>query len=538
MTESIDRLVTRVLDLAVKSAPRQHTVDEDAPTFDEHLSAAQPTENAVPSLEDASVEESAPRWTQSGEDGLEEDDPPASRYDQIVDQGHKEDTKQQAVSNVEADSIVVATKSSAPTGVATEAIAASSTTNGANWKGNDLAASESPHSSTIESLRAADVNNGEDQQQQTPDNTARQQETLTQTGTLGLGDELDTAASEPKPDHWLEQAVPQPIEKVDVAPDANGVVSSATERLAVEEQLETMKREPVESGEAVVADKQVSTDATPSGPQGDTTEPNSQIPVLPSTPPSEQAPRTTTIGKGDKVRERRSPLTEQVAAPATEETQAKIPIEPTAVEASTSSIDTGARTLHDAVPQPSTVASTSTPSADRAPLTFEAPSTSSTRDGTQVTEAQRDRFLQRVASAFQNAQRSDGEVRIRLHPPELGALRMQIKVDDGQLVARLETETQTARKLLLDNLPALRDRLAGQEIRIERFDVDVQDQSSGNRHQQTASRDGANGHGQDRSESRAPNGRNEQNERGEQDSPNEETSPTQQSTDSVLNVVI
>ena len=39
--------------------------------------------------------------------------------------------------------------------------------------------------------------------------------------------------------------------------------------------------------------------------------------------------------------------------------------------------------------------------------------------------------------------------------------------------AKVEVETAAARNVLLDNLPALRERLAEQDIRIEKFDVDV-----------------------------------------------------------------
>ena len=64
-------------------------------------------------------------------------------------------------------------------------------------------------------------------------------------------------------------------------------------------------------------------------------------------------------------------------------------------------------------------------------------------------------------------------VRLRLSPPELGSLRLEVSVRDGAMTARLEVENQSARQLLLDSLPALRERLAQQDIRIERFSVDV-----------------------------------------------------------------
>jgi flagellar hook-length control protein FliK len=85
------------------------------------------------------------------------------------------------------------------------------------------------------------------------------------------------------------------------------------------------------------------------------------------------------------------------------------------------------------------------------------------------------RFVQRVARAFEAAGREGGAVRMRLHPPELGSLRVEITVRNGQMTAQIEAETSTAKNLLLDNLPALRERLAEQNIKVERFDVQTQD---------------------------------------------------------------
>jgi flagellar hook-length control protein FliK len=96
-----------------------------------------------------------------------------------------------------------------------------------------------------------------------------------------------------------------------------------------------------------------------------------------------------------------------------------------------------------------------------------------------VSEAETARLLGRVARAFTAAQQGDGEIRLRLSPPELGALRLQIQVNDGALVARMETETSAARTALIDNLPVLRERLAEQGVRIERFDVDLMQRQPG-----------------------------------------------------------
>jgi flagellar hook-length control protein FliK len=82
------------------------------------------------------------------------------------------------------------------------------------------------------------------------------------------------------------------------------------------------------------------------------------------------------------------------------------------------------------------------------------------------------RLMHRVARAFA-AVPHGGEIRMKLSPPALGALLLDVRVQDGQLTARLEAETAEARTALLDNLAALRERLAELGIRIERFDVDL-----------------------------------------------------------------
>jgi flagellar hook-length control protein FliK len=88
------------------------------------------------------------------------------------------------------------------------------------------------------------------------------------------------------------------------------------------------------------------------------------------------------------------------------------------------------------------------------------------------------RFVSRVAKAFQTASERDGSVQLRLNPPDLGALKLQLTVKDGVMSAAVETDNANARRLLLDHLPALRDRLAEQNIRVDRFDVDVRQEGN------------------------------------------------------------
>lgn len=97
------------------------------------------------------------------------------------------------------------------------------------------------------------------------------------------------------------------------------------------------------------------------------------------------------------------------------------------------------------------------------------------------------RLLHRVARAFAQAADQNGEVTIRLSPPELGALRLEVQVREGALTAHLQTETPEARTAILENLSALRERLADQGVRIERFDVDLMNRQPGGSPQQAFS---------------------------------------------------
>lgn len=101
----------------------------------------------------------------------------------------------------------------------------------------------------------------------------------------------------------------------------------------------------------------------------------------------------------------------------------------------------------------------------------------------------RARFVQRVARAFESAADRDGHVRLRLYPPELGSLRLELTVRNGLMSARLETETESARNLLLESLPALKERLAGHQIQVERFDIEWRGQMQGGLPQRSGEQD-------------------------------------------------
>ncbi len=104
--------------------------------------------------------------------------------------------------------------------------------------------------------------------------------------------------------------------------------------------------------------------------------------------------------------------------------------------------------------------------------------TAQTTDTT-LSQADRVRFVQRVEQVFQDLDGQGGSVRLRLSPPELGSLHIEINVAKGEMTARVQAETPAARNILLDNLPALRERLAQHDIKVQSFDVDLMDRSKG-----------------------------------------------------------
>lgn len=148
---------------------------------------------------------------------------------------------------------------------------------------------------------------------------------------------------------------------------------------------------------------------------------------------------------------------------------------------------------------------------------------------TETPTVDRAKFVQRVGGAIRSAQNRDGQIQLRLSPPELGTLRINIVLNEGVLTAHLETETTAARAVLLDNLPALRERLAEQEIRIDKFDVNV-----GQEGQQQAD----NPETDDRQANRSRSQTNKPSSRKNPSQTTEESNPSQPVTASGLDVRI
>lgn len=96
-----------------------------------------------------------------------------------------------------------------------------------------------------------------------------------------------------------------------------------------------------------------------------------------------------------------------------------------------------------------------------------------TREKSAVDQRQQIRLIQRVVRGFERLSAQGGNIRLRLHPPELGSLAMNVRVEGKTLSAEITTETVQAKQALMESLPKLKQQLADNGLTIERFEVHV-----------------------------------------------------------------
>lgn len=93
----------------------------------------------------------------------------------------------------------------------------------------------------------------------------------------------------------------------------------------------------------------------------------------------------------------------------------------------------------------------------------------------QLSRTQHVRLVQRVLRGFESLANGDGQVKLRLHPPQLGSMQISMKIEDAKLTAELSVQNIAASEALSANLSQLKSSLAEQGIEIERFEIRVAD---------------------------------------------------------------
>lgn len=101
-----------------------------------------------------------------------------------------------------------------------------------------------------------------------------------------------------------------------------------------------------------------------------------------------------------------------------------------------------------------------------------------TRGGS-ISPYQETKLVQRVLRGLEQLADGGGQVRLRLHPPELGTLQLTLRMAGGQMHAYMEVENALAKDALISNVQTLRDKLAEQGMEIKTFDVQVSADTGG-----------------------------------------------------------
>ncbi len=70
--------------------------------------------------------------------------------------------------------------------------------------------------------------------------------------------------------------------------------------------------------------------------------------------------------------------------------------------------------------------------------------------------------------------RGDGIVRFQLKPPEMGTVRLEMDLQGNLLKLGVITENSSVKDLLLSSIQELKETLSGQGIKLEKLDVQIQ----------------------------------------------------------------
>jgi flagellar hook-length control protein FliK len=117
--------------------------------------------------------------------------------------------------------------------------------------------------------------------------------------------------------------------------------------------------------------------------------------------------------------------------------------------------------------------SSSSTSSERTRAQTTASKETSPVEQTDLSQEERVRLIQRISRSFSRLGPNGGSINLKLHPPQLGALNVQVRLEGRSMSAKLSTETAAARDAILEGLPALRTRLAEQGFDISQFQVEV-----------------------------------------------------------------
>ncbi|QDU49727.1 flagellar hook-length control protein FliK [Gimesia panareensis] len=98
--------------------------------------------------------------------------------------------------------------------------------------------------------------------------------------------------------------------------------------------------------------------------------------------------------------------------------------------------------------------------------------------GPVVDAKQVDQLVDRISSAVRQSQSTGQQLKIRLSPPELGTLQIEVSLKNGEYSAKLEVQNRHAQKVINDNIAQLKDALTKTGVSLDRIDVHINTHSS------------------------------------------------------------
>lgn len=98
--------------------------------------------------------------------------------------------------------------------------------------------------------------------------------------------------------------------------------------------------------------------------------------------------------------------------------------------------------------------------------------------GTSVDAKQIDQLVERVAEGVRQSQSTGQQLKIRLSPPELGTLQIEVSLKNGEYTAKMEVQSSRTQKMINDNIAQLKEALIKTGVSLDRIDVHINTDST------------------------------------------------------------
>ncbi|QDT42092.1 Flagellar hook-length control protein FliK [Gimesia alba] len=113
------------------------------------------------------------------------------------------------------------------------------------------------------------------------------------------------------------------------------------------------------------------------------------------------------------------------------------------------------------------------------PLSSQTTGTQSTTPvGPPVDVKQVEQLVERIVGAVRQSQSTGQQLKIRLSPPELGTLQIEVSLKNGEYTAKLEVQNRHAQKVINDNIAQLKEALTKTGVSLDRIDVHINTDST------------------------------------------------------------